>query len=432
MERIIAHSDCNCFYASVEMLRNPRLRDVPMAVCGSTEERHGIVLTANYLAKGRGVKTGMANWQARQACPGIVTVLPRYDDYIQFSAFVRKLYDQYSDRVEPFGLDEAWIDLTGCVSSFRQGEKTVREIRERVRRELGLTVSIGLADNKVFAKLGSDMKKPDACTIIPRSSYKDMVWPLPVGELLYVGRATEVQLRGRCINTIGDLARTSPDNLKRWFGKVGLVLYAFANGEDCSMVAPAGFESPIKSVGNSQTCPRDLETDTDVKILLYALSESVGARLMELGMYASTVEFSFLDNALENYGTRQCKLSVPTNLSGEIADAAFRLFKSSYGHWPKPLRKVGVRGSHLVSMEAPRQISVFEETGRAAAKEDLERIINGLRRRYGNKVIQRAIMYTDERLSGVDAKKDHTIHPVGVFHGGMRISWGGYTTTIMP
>lgn len=431
MERVIAHSDCNCYYASVEMLRNPRLRDVPFAVSGSTKERHGIVLTANYLAKKRGVKTGMANWQAREACPGLYAVPPRYNDYIQFSGFIRDIYSEYTDRYEAFGLDENWLDLTGCVSSFSQGEKVVHEIRERVKRELGLTVSIGLADNKVFAKLGSDMKKPDACTIIPRDSFKEIVWPLPVGDLLYVGRATETKLQSQYINTIGDLAKTEPDRLKRWFGKVGLVLHAFANGEDRSMVAPADFESPVKSVGNSQTCPRDLETDTDVKIMIYALSDSVGARLMELGMYATTVEFSFLDNELKYYGSRQCKIQVPTNISGEIADTAFRLFKKCYGHWPKPLRKVGVKGLDLVGMDIPRQISIFEDANKMAAKEELERVLNGLRCRYGNKTIQRAIMYTDIELSGVDAKKNHTIHPLGVFHGGVSVTWGGYTTTIM-
>ena len=422
MERIIAHSDCNCFYASVEMLRNPSLRDVPFAVCGSTEERHGIVLTANYPAKKRGVKTGMANWQARQTCPGLYVVPPRYNDYIQFSGFVRELYNKYSDRIEPFGLDEAWIDLTGCVSSFKEGEQAVYEIRERVRRELGITVSIGLSDNKVFAKLGSDMKKPDACTIIPRAKYKELIWPLPVSDLLYVGRATEIKLRSRYINTIGDLAKTNPSNLKYLLGKVGLILYAFANGEDHSMVAAADSEPPIKSIGNSHTCPRDLESDADVKIMIYALSESVGARLMELGMYASTIEFSFIDSELKNYGARQCKAPIPTNISGEIADIAFSLFKKAYGHWPKPLRKVGVRGSDLVSMHRPRQLTIFEDAERSAAKEELERTINDLRRRYGNKIIQRALMYTDQELSGVDAKKDHNIHPIGLFHGEMSAS----------
>jgi DNA polymerase-4 len=230
MERVIAHSDLNCFYASVEMLRNPRLRDIPMAVCGSTEERHGIVLAANYPAKRMGVKTAMANWQARQCCPSLYTVKPRMTDYIQFSGFVREIYSDYSDRIEAFGLDENWIDLTGCVTDFQQGEKVIHEIRERIKRELGMTVSIGLSDNKIFAKLGSDMKKPDACTVIPRSGYKELVWPLPVSDLLYVGPATKKKFHNYGIYTIGDLANANPDMLKRLLGKVGHVLYAYANG----------------------------------------------------------------------------------------------------------------------------------------------------------------------------------------------------------
>jgi DNA polymerase-4 len=416
MDRIIAHSDLNCYYASVEMLRNPRLREVPMAVCGSTEERHGIVLTANYLAKRRGVKTGMANWQAREACPGLYTVPPHYSDYIQFSGFVRSLYLKYTDRIEPFGLDEAWLDLTGCVPSFEAGASLIAEIRERVKRELGLTVSIGLSFNKVFAKLGSDMRKPDACTLIPRGSFRRIVWPLPVEDILFVGRATTAKLRKLGIRTIGGLANAEPKLLEQWLGKAGLMLHTFANGEDNSRVAPFVYDAPIKSVGNSQTCPRDLETDDDVKILIYALSESVGARLMELGFRARTVEFSFLDRDLANWGTRQCKLAEPTNISGEIAAAAFGLFKRAYGHWPKPLRKIGVRGSDLVCEDAPRQLTIWDADGKAAAREELERTLNGLRSRYGNKIVQRAVMLTDTGLSKLDAKRDNTVHPVGVIY----------------
>jgi len=431
MERVVAHSDLNCYYASVEMLRNPRLRDVPMAVCGRKEERHGIVLAANYPAKRRGVKTGMANWEARRLCPGLYTVPPRYDDYIQFSGFVRDLYSDYTDRIEPFGLDESWLDLTGCVPSYRAGELLIYEIKERVKRELGVTVSIGLSDNKVFSKLGSDMHKPDACTSIPPGRYKEIIWPLPVGELLYIGRATEIKLRRRLIRTIGDLARADPDNMNRWFGKVGLVLHAFANGEDQSMVAPTGFEAPIKSVGNSHTCPRDLVDDHDVKIVIYAMSESVGARLMELGYYATTLELFLVNKDMTACWIKQCRLPVPTNISGELADAAFKLFKKAYGHWPMPLRKIGVRGRDLINDDSPRQVSVFENADRMGKREDLEWAVNILRARYGNKCVQRAVMYTDGALSGVDAKKDHTIHPAGVFNGGMTVSWGGYTTTIM-
>ena len=412
MARIIAHSDLNCFYASVEMLRNPRLRHVPMAVCGSTEERHGIVLAANYPAKKMGIKTAMANWEARRCCPGLYIVKPHMSDYIQFSGFVREIYSYYSDRIGAFGLDENWIDLTGCISNFKQGEKLVHEIRERVKRELGLSVSIGLADNKVFSKLGSDMKKPDACTIIPRENFKEIVWPLPVSDLLYVGPATTKKFISRGIYTIGDLAKSHPDMLKSMLGKVGLVLYTYANGADKSTVSNIEFEFPVKSIGNSTTCPRDLETDQDVKIILYALSESVGARLMEQGFYAATVEFSYVGTNLSFNSTRQMKLNRPTNLSGEIADAAFRLFKQHYSHWPAPLRKIGVRGSSLVPMNAPRQLTIFEDAEKDSQKEDLERTINTLRARFGNKIVQRGIMYMDKELSKVDAKKNHTVYPV--------------------
>ena len=414
MGRIIAHSDLNCFYAAVEMLRNPRLRAAPFAVCGDVEKRHGIVLTANYPAKNRGVKTGMANWQARNICPGLYLVPPRINDYIQFGGFVREIYAEYTDRVEPFGLDESWLDLTGCVASFAEGVKIADQIRERVKRELGMTVSVGLADNKVFAKLGSDLKKPDALTVIPRENFREIVWPLPVGDLLYVGRATKAKLAKQVILTIGDLARTNPRNLERWFGKIGLMLYAFANGEDQARVAPAGYVSPVKSIGNSITCPRDLTTDQDVRIVIYALAESVGARLMELGFCATTVEFSFLNSDLSYYGTRQSKIAYPTSISGEIAAAAFRIFKKNYGDWPMPLRKIGVRGSGLVSRQTPRQLTLEMDVHRLTGLEELERTVNLLRGRYGNKIIQRGIMHTDRELSRVDAKKDHTVHPLGL------------------
>ena len=414
MGRVIAHSDLNCFYAAVEMLRNPRLRDVPFAVCGSTEERHGIVLTANYPAKNRGVKTGMANWQARKTCPGLYIVQPRIKDYIQFGGFAREIYAEYTDRVEPFGLDESWLDLTGCVPSFEAGIKMAQEIKERIKRELGMTVSVGLSDNKVFAKLGSDMKKPDAMTVIPKDNFREIVWPLPVGDLLYVGRATRAKLERQVILTIGDLAQTSPRNLERWFGKIGLMLHAFANGEDKSRVAPNGYISPIKSIGNSITCPRDLRTDQDVRIVIYALSESVGARLMEQGLCATTIEFSFLNSDLTYYCTRQSKVTYPTNISREIAEAAFRIFKKNYGHWPMPLRKIGVRGCDLVSRQAPRQLTLEMDINKLSGLEELERTINILRKRYGNKIIQRALMHMDKDLSRVDAKKNHTVHPIGL------------------
>jgi DNA polymerase-4 len=413
MKRILAHSDCNCFYAGVEMLRNPRLRDVPFAVCGRTEQRNGIVLTANYPAKRKGVKTGMANWEAKQACPGLYIVHPHYSDYVQFSGFVKEIYNDYSGRVESFGLDECWLDLTGCVKDFEAGIVIVNEIRERIKRELGLTVSIGLADNKVFAKLGSDMKKPDACTIIRKENFREQIWPLPVEDLLYVGRATKKKLNIKGVRTIGELAQIPQENLQKWFGKIGLILHTFANGEDKSEVAPYGYEAPIKSVGNSQTCPRDLDSDEDVKIMIYALSDSISGRLMEQGFYASTVEFNFVTSDLKEFGSRQCKLPNPTYISGEIADSAYKLFKENWG-WRKNLRKIGVKACDLTDMEIPRQLNIWESPEILKKRENLERAVHNLRHMYGNKIIRRAIMLTAPDLDVFDIKNDNIIHPLGV------------------
>ncbi len=292
MDRIILHSDCNCFYASVEMLHHPELAGKPLAVGGDPEARHGIVLTANYIAKRMGVKTGMALWQARQACPDLVFVPPRMDLYLRFSRMAREIYLEYTDQVENFGCDEAWLAVERSRSIKGDGMTIAREISDRIKQELGITVSIGVSWNKIFAKLGSDYKKPDAITEISRENYKEIVWPLPASDLLYVGRSTERKLSRVGIHTIGELACAEPAHLQSFLGKMGLVLSAFANGLDDSPVSEDGYHAPVKSIGNSTTTPRDLTTDTDVKIILMALSESVAARLRKNGFCAGVVEIS--------------------------------------------------------------------------------------------------------------------------------------------
>lgn len=292
MDRIILHSDCNCFYASVEMLHHPELAGKPLAVGGDPEARHGIVLTANYIAKRMGVKTGMALWQARQACPDLVFVPPRMDLYLRFSRMAREIYLEYTDQVENFGCDEAWLAVERSRSIKGDGMTIAREISDRIKQELGITVSIGVSWNKIFAKLGSDYKKPDAITEISRENYKEIVWPLPASDLLYVGRSTERKLSRVGIHTIGELACAEPAHLQSFLGKMSLVLSAFANGLDDSPVSEDGYHAPVKSIGNSTTTPRDLTTDTDVKIILMALSESVAARLRKNGFCAGVVEIS--------------------------------------------------------------------------------------------------------------------------------------------
>ena len=295
---VILHSDLNCFYASVEMNEAPHLKDQMVAVCGSTENRHGIVLTASYPAKRHGVKTGMANWQAKQACPGLIMVPPHYDMYLKYSRIVRRIYRRYSETIEPFGMDENWIDLPFTNDVSGEGYKVAEEIRQAVQKETGLTVSVGVSFSKIFAKLGSDMKKPNAVTAISKADYREKVWPLPVSDLLYVGPATTRKLAMLGIMTIGDLANTDPWIIHNKLGKNGLMLHQFANGTDGARVMPAHYEPPVKSVGHGSTCIRDLESNYEVWLVLLELAQDVGHRLRVHEIQACAVQISVRDNEL--------------------------------------------------------------------------------------------------------------------------------------
>lgn len=421
-DRIILHSDCNCFYAAVEMLHNPALRNVPMAVGGDPEARHGIVLTANYIAKRRGVKTGMALWQARQACRDVVFVTPSYDEYIRFSRKARKIYADYTDLIEPYGLDESWVDITDSARMLgtSNGMRIAGEISDRIKTELGITVSIGVSWNKIFSKFGSDYKKPDAITLISRENYRDIVWSSPVSDLLYVGRRTGAKLRKYGIITIGDLACTDPEFLHQIFGKVGYVLSAFARGEDQTPVAAAGDEAPVKSVGNSTTTPRDLENDEDVRLVIYLLAESVASRLRDNRFKGDVIGISIRDNGLFSF-TRQHRIGIPTNISEEIAGFAWQLFKENYD-WEHPIRSVGVRVSGLVPDTSPYQTDFFLTEAMREKQLKADIAVDEIRRRFGYDAILRGLMYFDKGLSGLDAKaEDHMIHPVAFFQNGNNV-----------
>lgn len=298
MNRTILHSDCNCFYASVELLHDPELRGKPVAVGGDPEARHGIVLTADYTAKRYGVKTGMALWQAKQVCPDITFLPPRMDLYLRFSRMAQEIYADYTDKREPYGIDESWLDVTDSATLKGDGFHIAQEISSRMKKELGITVSVGVSFNKIFAKLGSDYKKPDAITTMYEDEFQRKAWCLPVSDLLYVGNATNKKLYSMGIRTIGDLAKSDETLLVRKLGKMGSILWAFANGYDESPVKLENTSAPVKSVGNSTTTPRDMETDEDVKIVLYILAESVAARLRENGFRCRTVEISVRDKEL--------------------------------------------------------------------------------------------------------------------------------------
>ena len=415
MDRVIIHSDANCFYASVEMLYHPELAGKPIAVGGDPEARHGIVLTANYIAKKHGVKTGMALWQTRQACPDIIFVPARMDLYLKFSSMLREIYSEYTDKIEPYGCDEAWLDISDSISLKGDGRKIADEISAKVKKELGITVSEGISWNKIYAKLGSDYKKPDAITEFNRENYKDMIWKLPAADLLYVGRSTNRTLAKYGIHTIGDLANADPHFLQNQLGKMGLVIHAFANGWDESPVAAEGYAAPIKSIGNSTTTPRDLENDLDVQIIFMALAESVSARLRKHGFKCNTVAISIRDNGLYHF-TRQMHLREPTDITDEIMKAAMELFRYHYD-WSHPIRSLGVRGADLVTADIPVQMSLFMNEERRAKQEMMDKAVDEIRRRFGYFSIQRAFMYQDKILSKLDAQGSHTVHPVGYFNG---------------
>ena len=415
MERVILHCDANAFYASVECLYTPSIRQSPVAVCGSVEERHGIVLTKNQIAKQFGVQTGEAIWQARQKCPDLICVPPDYALYIRFSQRMRRVYEEYSDRVESFGLDEAWIDLTNPGLTIRDGERIAHEIRPRVKRELGITVSVGVSFNKVFAKLGSDMKKPDAVTVISQDSFRDMVWPLPVGDLLFVGPATRRKLADMNVRTIGDLARFDAKCLRSRLGKPGLMLNAYAAGLDRSPVMWADLRRAIQSVGNSATPPHDLETPADARCLYYLLAESVAARLRQEGLRARCVSISARNAELV---TRSCQQTLPraTSLTGEIAQAAMRLFDGRFSDG-FPYRSAGLSCSALTPDDAPAQLDFLGDEARRIKTERLESAIDGLRRRFGHQIVRRAVVLTDGQYAQINPKEEHTVHPVPFYAG---------------
>lgn len=412
MERIILHSDLNSFYASVECMRNPEIRDKPVAVGGSVEQRHGIILAKNLIAKGYGVKTGEAIWQARQKCPDLIVLPPDYKTYLYFSSEARRIYSCYTDLVEAFGIDECWLDVTESCKLFGDGEYIADEIRERIKKELGITSSIGVSYNKIFAKLGSDIKKPDAITVITKDNFKQRVWPLPVSDLLYVGRSTAKKLVNIGIYTIGDLANLNLSFLKKLWGKWGETLWIFANGFDTVPVMKSDQYGTIKGIGNSMTTPRDLVNNEDVKLLLYVLSESVSERLRKYNFKGSTVQVYIRDNELNSID-RQAKLDFSTCVTEDIADKAYEIFLNNW-KWERPIRSIGVRVTDLVTADTYVQLSLFYDEKQKQKKEQLEYSIDEIRRRFGHYSVQRALVLKDKALNA-NPVEDNVIFPVPYF-----------------
>ncbi len=409
-DRCILHIDMNNFFATVECRGREDLIGKPVAVGGDAEARHGIILAKNYEAKSYGVSTGESILEARRKCPQLVILPPHYDEYVRVSRAARRIYSDYTDLIESFGIDECWIDVSDSEYLFGSGVRIADEIRERVKRELGVTVSIGVSFNKIFAKLGSDLKKPDATTLISRKNFKTLVWRLPAEELLFVGRSTKRRLNTLGIFSIGELANADSDLLSRFLGKNGLMLQNFALGRDSAPVLQKDTFYAVKSVGNSTTTPRDISTLREAEIVFAVLCESVAVRLRREEKKCRTVSISVRSSDL-SWCSKQCRVE-PTYSEREIYHAAMVLYGSV--NCGAPVRSLGVCGSDLCP-ERDEQMSVFDgETVGRARLEVLEKTADSIRDRFGKYAIRRGLMLEDRTLSGFAPYEDHTVHPISL------------------
>ena len=387
MDRVILHCDMNGFYASVELLDRPDLVDKPMAVCGDPESRHGIILAKNELAKAFGVVTAETIWQARRKCPDLQLVAPHHDKYKMYSKKINQIYLQYTDMVEPFSIDESWLDVTASLQLFGSGEEIANQIRERVKRELGLTLSVGVSYNKIFAKMGSEYKKPDATTVISRDNYRDLLWPMDVGDMFFVGSATAEKLRGMGIATIGDLARANPLALEALLGKHGPMLCAYANGRDDAPVALYGQREPVKSVGNGITFKRNLVGLDDIMTAVTALADTVAARLRAQRLKAWGIKVDIKDPSFRTI-SRQKQLPRPTHSTSDVKEAAMELIQASWRVASDPIRLLTVTAINLCDEMADEQLSLFDAPVADREKdESLDKAMDDIRRKFGDSSI---------------------------------------------
>lgn len=393
MKRVILHSDMNACYASIEAKLNPKLKGIPMAVAGSPENRHGIILAKSEEAKKMGVKTGEPIWQAKAKCPNLTLVPPHYEQYLKHSKMARNLYYEYTNQVEPFGLDECYLDVTGSIHLFGSGEEIANEIRKRMKQELGISVSIGVSFCKIFAKLGSDMKKPDAVTIISEDKFKEKVWPLGVREMVGIGKATENKLNKIGIFTLGDLAKAPVDILKNLLGVNGIYLWQYANGLDVRPVVDRDHTEPIKSIGNSSTCKRDLINNEEVFNVMQELAFSVSRRLREAKLEACGVEVYVRNNELQSWNF-STSLEMASQSSIILVKSAMDIFKEKY-KWSLPVRAIGIRAINLRNEGGGSQMDVFLNHEDFKKSEDIDTTLYNIRKKYGKDSVTFAALKRD-------------------------------------
>ncbi len=403
MERIIIHSDMNSCYASIECSLNPELKGKPVAVGGSVEDRHGIILAKTAEAKKFGVTTGEPIWQAEKKCPGLIVVPPHFDTYSKYSNFAREIYRRYTDKIEPMGLDEAWCDITGSILLFGSVENITNGIREAFKNELGITVSIGVSYNKIFAKLGSDLAGIDEVVTITKGNYKDIVWPLSVSSIMGVGRNTAKKLKSYGIHTVGDLANTDSQWLKLTFGVIGEDMWRYANGYDNSRVMPDGYAREVKSIGHGVTCREDLTNDEEVWLAFLQLSQDVSKRLKKEKLAATAVQISVRDTFLM---TRQfqCETGYPTQSAMDISKTALKLFKENYP-WVSNVRALSVRAINLCDEDAPMQLDLSGEYKQHDRQKIIDDTTLALREKFGSDALFNCSVMMESKMPDMKGKK---------------------------
>ena len=393
MNRVILHSDMNACYASIEEKLNPDLKGIPMAVAGNPANRHGIILAKSEKAKKMGVKTGEPIWQAMSKCPDLTIVPPHYEEYLRHSKMARTLYYEYTNQVEPFGLDECYLDVTGSVHLFGSGEEIAEEIRKRMKEEIGISVSVGVSFCKIFAKLASDMKKPDATTVISEENFREKVWQLPVRDLVGIGPATERKLNKIGIFTLGDISQTPIKLMKNLLGVNGVYLWQYCNGMDIRPVVDRDHKEAIKSIGNSSTTRRDLNSDEEVFNVLQELSFSVSRRLREAELEAMGVEVFVRNSELQSFNFSK-KIHMASQSSIILVREAMEVFKEKY-RWAFPVRAVGIRAINLRNQGGGSQMDVFLNHEKFQKSEDVDTCLYKIRKKYGKNSITFAALKKD-------------------------------------
>ena len=414
MSKVVLHADLNNFFASVACIEHPELREVPLAVCGDPLLRHGIVLAKNMPAKRKGVITGQAIWQARQTCPNLQTTGIDADAVLRYSSLVRRIFARYTNRMQPFGTDEAWLDISGPGVEIDEGLRIANHLRHTVREETGLTLSVGVSDNRIYAKLGSDLKKPDGVTVICDRNRCAVLDPLPVSDLLFIGRATTRKLNTIGIFTIGQLAAVEPFVLKALFGKTGLMLSGFARGDDASPVIAEDAQPKMKSVGNSITTAHDILAKHDARITLYGLCESVASRMRKHHVVGRVVQISIRNATTLDWLQRQQKLDFATDCSFDLFETAYALLLENWQEGVA-LRSLGVSMSQLSCTGELMKLSFLPEDAARQKRQILEQTIDDIRDRYGNFAIRRAIMLYDSELGNINPEDEHVLHPEPYF-----------------